>query len=119
MLNTSTEKTEINALEKEIKKVADEEQLEIDVPQSKDKPFNLTKTYVEQNKLDENVFNKIKAHNLLGWCLALIAGIYLVETFTHSGELTQAGNAVLEIFKMLIFALAGYLFGTNRIDSGK
>lgn len=89
--------------------------IEEDVPKKTVKQFPVDNANnVEPNKVTKDVFNTIKGHNLLGWCVALLIMVYLIETFKHDGKITPIGEMFIEIIKLLIFSLTGYLFGTNN-----
>ena len=93
---------------------------EIDEPliiNNKNNQPELTQTLLKQNKLDKNLFNTIKAHNLLGWSIGLLFIIYLFEFFDNKGNLTEIGKIIVEIIKLIIFSLMGYLFGTNANEN--
>lgn len=68
---------------------------------------------VEPNKVTKDVFNTIKGHHLLGWCVAILVGVYLIESFRDQGNVSEIAEKIIEIIKLLIFSLTGYLFGTN------
>ncbi|MGT2933666.1 hypothetical protein [Streptococcus catagoni] len=68
---------------------------------------------VKPNEVPKDVFNTIKGHHLLGWCVGLLTIVYGIEFFFHKGQLTQVGESFIEIIKLLIFSLTGYLFGTQ------
>ncbi|VTY16748.1 Uncharacterised protein [Streptococcus salivarius] len=67
----------------------------------------------EQNKVSKDVFNTIKGHFLLGCCVFILVVIYGIESIFHKGSTTDIAERVIEIIKLLIFSLTGYLFGTN------
>jgi len=67
----------------------------------------------------KDVFNTVKGHNLLGWCVGLLVLIYLLELFVDKGEISKVGSDVVEIIKLLIFSLTGYLFGTNASENNR
>ncbi|MDY3051363.1 MAG: hypothetical protein SOR31_07045 [Parvimonas sp.] len=85
-----------------------------------DEPFNNKKSSIpvenelllKENKVDKNLFNTIKGHNLLGWCVGIVVVVYIVER-SLGGKVSEVGKSVIEIFKLLIFSLSGYLYGTN------
>lgn len=68
---------------------------------------------VKANEVTKDVFNTIKGHNLLGWCVAILVGIYVAEFFWGHGKVSEVAEKIIEIVKLLIFSLTGYLFGTN------
>ena len=68
---------------------------------------------VKPNEVTKDVFNTIKGHNLLGWCVFILVGIYVVEFFGGHGKVSEVAEKIIEIVKLLIFSLTGYLFGTN------
>ena len=39
--------------------------------------------------------------------------VYAVETWNNKGGISPVGENFIEIIKLLIFSLTGYLFGTN------
>lgn len=90
--------------------------IEEDVPKNED--FYVATDNIQQ-KNDRDWFNTIKGHNLLGWCVGLLFSIYLLELFFDKGKISEVGNSVIEIFKLLIFSLTGYLFGTQSNKENK
>ena len=90
--------------------------IEEDVPKNED--FSVATDNIQQ-KNDRDWFNTIKGHNLLGWCVGLLFSIYLLELFFDKGKISEVGNSVIEIFKLLIFSLTGYLFGTHSNKENK
>lgn len=90
--------------------------IEEDVPKNED--FSVATDNIQQ-KNDRDWFNTIKGHNLLGWCVGLLFSIYLFELFFDKGKISEVGNSVIEIFKLLIFSLTGYLFGTQSNKENK
>lgn len=90
--------------------------IEEDVPKEdfpkEDFPMD-NRNSTEQNKVSKDVFNTIKGHHLLGWCVFILVVIYGIESFAHKGSTTDIAERVIEIIKLLIFSLTGYLFGTN------
>ncbi|MFU2204258.1 hypothetical protein ACQTPQ_08885 [Streptococcus hyovaginalis] len=88
--------------------------IEEDVPKNNFEQFPLDSTNnVKPNEVTKDVFNTIKGHNLLGWCVGLLVIVYLIETFNNKGGVSPVGESFIEIIKLLIFSLTGYLFGTN------
>ena len=90
------------------------------IPIEEDVPKNTTNQFptdnannVKPNLVTKYVFNTIKGHNLLGWCVALLVFVYAVETWNNKGGISPVGESFIEIIKLLIFSLTGYLFGTN------
>lgn len=75
------------------------------------------KTPLEFKTNDKDWFNTIKGHNLLGWSISLIFIIYLIEFFYNKGSLTEVSKHIIEIFKLVIFSLMGYLFGTSKKEN--
>lgn len=73
-------------------------------------------TSLVKGRLNRDDYNTVKGHHLLGWCVGLIVFIYLFELFKNGGQTSPVGEQIIEILKLLIFSLSGYLFGTN---SGK
>ena len=45
--------------------------------------------------------------------------IYFFETFVHGGKITSIASNAIEVIKVLIFSLTGYLFGKNANESDK
>lgn len=91
-----------------------------DIPIEEDTPKNLDDHFpldnsndIKANEVTKDVFNTIKGHNLLGWCVAFLFAVYLFELFKNNGDVSSVGNSIIEIIKLLIFSLTGYLFGTN------
>ncbi len=70
----------------------------------------------KENKIDRAVFTTIKGHSVLNWCIGLMAVIYLIERFYGGGEISNIGNVFVEVLKMLIFSLVGYLFGKDSLN---
>ncbi|MGO0077542.1 hypothetical protein ACTMS3_04645 [Streptococcus suis] len=88
--------------------------IEEDVPKNGYKQFPIDNANnVKPNEVTKDVFNTIKGHNLLGWCVALLLLVYLIETYSNKGGISPVGENFIEIIKLLIFSLTGYLFGTN------
>lgn len=88
--------------------------IEEDVPKSDYKQFPIDNANnIKPNEVTKDVFNTIKGHNLLGWCVGLLLAVYLIETFINKGGVSPVGENFIEIIKLLIFSLTGYLFGTN------
>lgn len=88
--------------------------IEEDIPKNTTSQFaNDIENDTKQNNFKKDVFNTIKGHNLLGWCVALLVIVYLIETFFNNGGISPIGGNFIEIIKLLIFSLTGYLFGTN------
>lgn len=89
-----------------------------DIPKEKDTPKDKfpidSNSQVKPNEVTKDVFNTIKGHNLLGWCVGLFFFIYLVEFFWNKGEMSKIGETTIEILKLLTFSLTGYLFGTHN-----
>lgn len=86
--------------------------VEEDVPKDNHFPIDNTNS-VKPNEVTKDVFNTIKGHYLLGWCVAILVFIYGVEFFWNQGKISEVGEMIVEIVKLLIFSLTGYLFGTN------
>ncbi|HEK9220948.1 hypothetical protein [Streptococcus equi] len=88
-----------------------------DIPIEEDVPKQLPTSFQIDNenqpKVSKDMFNTIKGHHLLGWCVFVIVVIYMIEFFLNSGKTSDVGNKIIEIVKLLIFSLTGYLFGTN------
>ena len=84
---------------------------------SSDKRFEITKGILP--KINKDDYNTVKGHYLLGWCVTLIIGIYIFEFFFHKGAISEIGKDVLEIMKLLMFSLTGYLFGTSGKEKDK
>lgn len=93
------------------------EELDEPLNNKKEQPPQLTETLLKQNKLDKTLFNTIKGHKLLGWCLLLLFIIYLIEMFKNNGNLSEISKITVEIIKLIIFSLMGYLFGTNGTEN--
>lgn len=96
------------------------------IPIEEDVPKNTTSQFptdnannVKPNLVTKDVFNTIKGHNLLGWCVALLVFVYAVETWKNEGGISPVGANFIEIIKLLIFSLTGYLFGTNSNNKEK
>lgn len=96
-------------------KIVTEIQEELDVP--------FYNNFMRENNLDEvenrqklYIFDKIKGHKLLGWCIAVLVFIFIIEEWKHSGKTSETATSIIEIFKILIFSLTGFLFGTK--DNG-
>lgn len=88
--------------------------IEEDIPKNTTSQFaNDIENDTKQNNFKRDVFNTIKGHNLLGWCVALLVFVYAVETWNNKGGISPVGENFIEIIKLLIFSLTGYLFGTN------
>ena len=45
--------------------------------------------------------------------------IYFFETFVHGGKISDIASNAIEVIKVLIFSLTGYLFGKNANESDK
>lgn len=97
---------------------------EIEIPETEEEvPFSPSETDFKkstENKTlinDRDWFNTIKGHNLLGWCIAIIVMLYLCESFFNQGKMSEIGKSVLEIIKLLVFSLSGYLFGTSKNEN--
>lgn len=91
-----------------------------DIPIEEDVPRKIPKYFpidnannVEPNKVTKDVFNTIKGHSLLNLSVTLLLIVYFVETFSNKGGISPVGESFIEIIKLLIFSLTGYLFGTN------
>ncbi len=93
------------------------EELDEPLNNRSEQPLQLTETLLKQNELDKNWFNTIKGHNLLGWCLFILFLIYLIEIFKNGGVLSEISKTTVEIIKLIIFSLMGYLFGTNANEN--
>lgn len=118
MNNIVNEKDEI--LENQVAKE------EIDVPlnyindsESDNYKNTLTKTKLK----DKSWFNTIEGHKLLLFCIVAIMLLYFIEICIsfksgNNGSISEIGKIVIEIFKMLIFSLTGYLFGTHGKSEG-
>lgn len=68
------------------------------------------------NKDNLDVFDRVKGHSLLGCCIAILVFIYLLEfikTWITKQASTEISGTIVEIIKILIFSLTGYLFGTR------
>ena len=76
-----------------------------------------TNNITDTKSVNKDVFNTIKGHNLLGWCVGVLVVIYLFELFVDKGKISSVGTDVIEIIKLLIFSLTGYLFGTNSAEN--
>ncbi len=63
------------------------------------------------NKNQRDWFNLQKGHNLLGWCVGLIFAIFILDFFFNSKANTIQ---IIEIFKVMIFTLSGYLYGKKK-----
>ena len=98
---------------------------EIDVPntkfsqQQKEANDNFATTSILERKLNKETYNTIKGHHLLPFCVGLIMAIYLFETFCHGGKISDIASNAIEVIKVLIFSLTGYLFGKNANESDK
>ncbi len=66
------------------------------------------------DKVTKDVFKMLKASNLLGWCIGLVFVIYLFEFWWGTNGISEVGKSSIEILKILIFSLSGYLFGTQK-----
>lgn len=86
--------------------------VEEDVPKDNHFPIDNSNS-VKPNEVTKDVFNTIKGHHLLGWCVTILVSIYLFELFRNQGKISEVGDKIVEIIKLLIFSLTGYLFGTN------
>lgn len=94
--------------------------IEEDVP--KNERFYVATDNVQQNNVRSWVttwFTVRKGHNLLGWCVFFLFVIYVCELIFDKGKMSEVGNSVLEIIKLLIFSLSGYLFGTHSNKENK
>ena len=91
-------------------------QTEEEVPKTKTSYALAENNRTKDNEKDRDWFNTIKGHNLLGWCVALIFFIYLFELFKNNGHLSEIAKDIIEIIKLLMFSLTGYLFGTSGKD---
>lgn len=68
------------------------------------------------NKDNLDVFDRVKGHYLLGCCIGILVFIYLLEflkTWITKQASTEISGTIVEIIKILIFSLTGYLFGTR------
>lgn len=63
------------------------------------------------NKNQRDWFNLQKGHNLLGWCVFFIFVIFILDFFGNSKANT---SQIIEIFKVMIFTLSGYLYGKKK-----
>lgn len=90
--------------------------IEEDVPKNED--FYVATDNIQQEN-DRDWLNTIKGHALLNICVVLVFVTYLLELFLDKGKISEAGNSVIEIFKLLIFSLTGYLFGTQSNKENK
>lgn len=96
---------------------------EIDVPiqdteyyvaNKKSNEFNKIKDLSPKpNNIEKEWFTTIKGHNLLGWCIASLVLIYVVE-ICRGGDISEVGSQVIEVLKVLIFSVSGYLFGQRN-----
>lgn len=92
-------------------------QKEEDVPKD-NYAIDATNETSEKEK-DRDWFNTIKGHNLLGWCVALVFIIYLIEFIWNKNKMSDISKDIIEILKLLIFSLTGYLFGTSTPNNKK
>lgn len=107
----------MKSLKKVSMKLEPEKENMEDIPIEEDIPKQLPTSFQIDNenqpKVSKDMFNTIKGHHLLGWCVGLLALVYGVENFAHKGDISSVGESFIEIIKLLIFSLTGYLFGTN------
>lgn len=83
---------------------------EIDEPLNE---FRENKILQQDNKkLDKDLFSRVKGHNLLGWCVVILVIIYFIEKYT-GGSISPIAESIIEIIKLLIFSLTGFLFGKH------
>lgn len=88
-----------------------------DIPKELDEPLENQGVTTEHNvalaanKNQRDWFNLQKGHNLLGWCVFLIFVIFILDFFFNSKANT---NQIIEIFKVMIFTLSGYLYGKKK-----
>lgn len=98
---------------------------EIDVPntkfsqQQKEANDKFATTSILERKINKDTYNTIRGHYLLIICLVLIMLIYFFETFVHGGKISDIASNAIEVIKVLIFSLTGYLFGKNANESDK
>lgn len=90
---------------------------EIDIPLNNNRD-NDKNTLIKTKLKDKSWFNTIEGHKLLLICIGAIVILYFSEIWIsfkngNNGNISEIGKAVIEIFKMLIFSLTGYLFGTH------
>lgn len=97
---------------------------EIDVPnakfskQQKEASDNFPISLLER-KINKETYNTIKGHALLIVCVVLLMIIYVFETFFHGGKISDIASTAIEVIKVLMFSLTGYLFGKNANESDK
>lgn len=104
----------ILSFDEEKKNIPIEEDVPMDRPIQDNTKFYIDSINQKENKtVSRDVFNTIKGHNLLGWCVGILVIIYLLELFFNKGRISSIGSNIIEIIKLLIFSLTGYLFGTN------
>ena len=84
---------------------------EIDVPLPDAEFKQDDSVTVSDNKRKKDWFNLVKGHKLLGICVALIFIMYLLDFFFNG---KKNAEQVLEIFKVLLFTLSGYLYGKRE-----
>lgn len=63
------------------------------------------------NEEGRKAYSKVKGHSLLSGMVTFL-GVILIMDFFWNEKKTL--NEILEIFKILIFTLSGYLFGKNE-----
>ena len=85
------------------------EEIDVPLPDVEFKQADLAT--VSDNKRKKDWFNLVKGHKLLGICVALIFIMYLLDFFFNS---KKNAEQVLEIFKVLLFTLSGYLYGKRE-----
>ena len=73
--------------------------------------------YTLQSDLDLNTeegrkgVSKIRGHNLLSGMIFFLGFVLLIDFIWNNKQMLER---ILEIFKILIFTLSGYLFGKNE-----
>ena len=84
------------------------EEIDVPLPDEELKQAGVTPS---DNKRKKDLFNLVKGHKLLGICVTLIFIMYLLDFFFNS---KKNAEQVLEIFKVLVFTLSGYLYGKRE-----
>ena len=91
---------------------------EIDLPLKENVDAGGGNELIRTKLKDRGWFSTIEGHKLLLICIGLVVVIYIVELYCsirngRNGNISEIGKTVIEILKMLIFSLTGYLFGTH------
>jgi hypothetical protein len=81
------------------------------IPISNNTEYNLEKSLNLNTEEGRKGFSKIRGHNLLSGMILFLGCILIADFFWNNRQMLEK---ILEIFKVLIFTLSGYLFGKNE-----